>query len=132
MRLAIAALPLALTACVTVPSVQPPSLSVAEVIGDSSALLGKRVLVRGRIGECRHLSCGLSGIDEGGRSRYLSLGGGNAFDRSVRGLAGKSVLIEATVTDHCMPHPDPDIIVVCTDRPSTLDDPIFKSVVRTR
>lgn len=131
MRRSIAAFSFAMTAWATTASPPPPSLSVAEVIKGSGALLGKRALVHGRISECGYWSCGLSGVDGAGQIRHLSLGGGAEFDRSVRGLAGKTVLIEATITDICMPNPDANIMVVCTDRPPTLDDPIFKSVVRT-
>jgi hypothetical protein len=112
----------------TAASVSPPTpLSVVEVIRGADALVGKRVLVQGVITECRPLSCGLKAIDENGHERYLSLELDAGFDDSVRSLSGRSVLVEVTITDTCMPDADPDVIVLCTDRPPTLASPILRS-----
>ncbi|MBL0916782.1 MAG: hypothetical protein IBJ13_15160 [Sphingopyxis sp.] len=119
-----------LAVCTAVSASPEAPLSVVEVIQHSQSLVGKRVIVEGIISECQPLSCGLEGLGEDGRKRYLSLERDDGFDDSVRSLAGRSVRIEATVTDTCMPNIDPDVIVMCTDRPPTLVSPALKSITR--
>jgi hypothetical protein len=100
-------------------------LSVIDVIERQRDLIGTRVVVRGRLSRCQHLSCGLHGTDANGRERYLSIGRSPAFDTVAPRYADRTVEIEVRLTDVCLPDVDPDIIVACADRPGTLADPIF-------
>jgi hypothetical protein len=101
------------------------AMSVFEVIERQHDLLGRRVVIRGTLSRCQHLSCGLHGTDRNGHDRYLSIGRNPAFDAVAPRHAGRTVEIEARVTDVCLPDVDPDIIALCSDRPGTLADPIF-------
>lgn len=101
------------------------AFSVAEVIYRQQALIGTRVVIRGRLSRCQPLSCTLHGKDGNGRERFLSIGRSAVFDAAAGRYSGRSVEIEALLTDHCLADPDPDLIALCADRASTLVDPIF-------
>lgn len=101
------------------------ALSVIEVIDGQEDLIGRRVVIRGVLSECQRLSCVLVGEDGNGRERFLSIGSSAAFDAAARSHSGRTVEIEARLTDVCLPVPDPDVIPVCADRSSTLADPVF-------
>ncbi|MBX3561558.1 MAG: hypothetical protein KF780_07050 [Sphingomonas sp.] len=98
---------------------------MTDVIYGQRDLIGTRIVVRGRLSRCQPLSCVLHGVDENGRERFLSIGFSEAFDAVARRYGGRTVEIEAQLTDRCLPSRDPDIITACADRPATLADPIF-------
>ena len=101
------------------------ALSVIDVILGQQDLIGRRLVVRGVLSECERLSCGLLGEDRNGREQRLSIGSSASFDAAARRHSGRTVEIEARLTDRCLPLPDSDSIPVCADRSSTLADPVF-------
>ncbi|HKR24869.1 MAG TPA: hypothetical protein VJS15_06385 [Allosphingosinicella sp.] len=115
----------ALAACAAPQGASGTALSVVEVIDGQRELIGRRVVIRGVLSACERLSCALLGEDRNGRERFLSIGRSDAFDAAARRHAGRTVEIEARLTDTCLPSPDPDVIPVCADRSSTLADPVF-------
>jgi hypothetical protein len=102
-----------------------PALSVNDVIRNQQVLIGRRVLIRGRLSTCERLSCAILGRKESGVERFLSIGRSPTFDAAARPYAGRTVEIEARLTDTCLPGVDPDVIAVCADRADTLVEPVF-------
>jgi hypothetical protein len=101
------------------------ALSVVAVIHGQRELIGQRIVIRGVLSECNRLSCVLLGERENGRERFLSIGYSVAFDAVARRHSGRTVEVEARLTDVCLQDPDPRIIPVCADRSDTLADPVF-------
>ena len=102
-----------------------PALSVNDVIRNQQALIGTRVLIRGRLPTCERRSCAILGRKESGVQRFLSIGPSATFDAVARRYAGRTVEIEARLTDTCLAGVNPDEIAVCADRASTLVEPVF-------
>ena len=119
------------TACVH-SGAQRNILTIDEVIQKQNKLAQKRIEVRGWITECQTLSCGLfSSANETEDTDFISIGSSSKFDKNVAGMAGRLVIVRARLDPKCLPKStESEIITVCTDRASTLNNPALIEVIR--
>ncbi len=101
-----------------------PVYSVKQAVENVRALKGQRIVVVGYLADCQPLGCSLSDGRFRNSEYSLGLGHGPDFDRQVNKYAGRRVAVEADYTADCVDEdPTDDILYVCTDRATSLENP---------
>jgi len=111
-----------LAACASAQA-RPVALSVLDVSRQSEALNGKVIRVTGVVRDCQRLSCAL--LSPTDARHFLSIGNSDAFDRSIRRVLGREIVIEATLNNRCVVDFDHDVIPICGDRSDSLANPVL-------
>ena len=130
MRWSLSLAAILLSGCATIEPTGDKVLSVVEVVERHHELDGQAIRVRGYLSLCERMSCWLTPRRSKNSEPYLSIGSSQSFDSSIQNLIGQEIVVEATLDADCLhiqvdpPRPD-GTMIVCTDRASVLEDPIF-------